>query len=102
MPSAGTMDFCFLPGGRGTRVDTHVYGGYRIPPFYDSLIAKLITKGTTRKEALMRMDRALHECLTDPVKTTAGFCQKVINSSGFKRGSYDTSFLNKFLKAKER
>ncbi|OPX29382.1 MAG: acetyl-CoA carboxylase biotin carboxylase subunit [Candidatus Omnitrophica bacterium 4484_171] len=99
MPSAGNIDFCYLPGGRNIRVDTHIYTGYRIPPFYDSLIAKVIAKGDNRRQALKTMDRALDEFLIEPIKTTVPFCKKVINDPDFKIGKYDTSFLNKFLES---
>jgi len=97
MPSAGNIDFCYLPGGRNIRVDTHIYTGYKIPPFYDSLIAKVIAKGNNRQQALKTMDRALDEFLIEPIKTTVPFCKKVINDPDFKIGNYNTSFLNKFL-----
>lgn len=86
MPSAGLIEFCYLPGGKDTRIDTHIYSGYKIPPFYDSLIAKLITKGKTREEALRKMNRALDEFLIEPIKTTVGFCKKVIDDPDFRRG----------------
>ncbi|MCP4653525.1 MAG: acetyl-CoA carboxylase biotin carboxylase subunit [Candidatus Omnitrophica bacterium] len=101
MPCPGTIEFCYIPGGPGVRVDTHIYSGYRIPPFYDSLIAKLITKGKTRKDALTKMSRALDEFLIEPVKTTVPFCRDVINDPDFKRGDYNTGFLEKFLDREE-
>ena len=97
IPCPGAINFCYVPGGRNVRVDTHIYSGYHIPPYYDSLIAKLITKADTRKEALKNMDRALSEFLIEPIKTTAPFCREVINNPDFKRGKYDTSFLDNFL-----
>ena len=97
MPSPGRIDFCYIPGGKDIRVDTHIYSGYTIPPFYDSLIAKVITKGQNRNEALIKMSRALGEFLIEPIKTTAGFCKEVINNPDFKRGKYHTGFLEKFL-----
>ncbi|MDD5070621.1 MAG: acetyl-CoA carboxylase biotin carboxylase subunit [Candidatus Omnitrophica bacterium] len=101
LPCPGTVEFCYIPGGKDVRVDTHLYSGYRVPPYYDSLIAKLITKGKTRKEVLTRMSRALDEFLIEPIKTTTSFCKKVINDPDFQRGNYDTSFLEKFLKQEE-
>ena len=102
MPSAGSIDFSYLPGGRNIRVDTHIYTGYKIPPFYDSLIAKIIAKGDNRQQALKTMDRALDELLIEPIKTTAPFCKKIINDPDFKKGKYNTSFLNKFLENEEK
>ena len=97
LPSAGTIDFCYLPGGKDVRIDTHIYSGYSIPPYYDSLVAKAITKGRNRKEALCIMNRVLDELRIEPIKTTAPFCKKVINDPDFQRGHYHTGFLNKFL-----
>ncbi|MCK4912580.1 MAG: acetyl-CoA carboxylase biotin carboxylase subunit [Candidatus Omnitrophica bacterium] len=99
MPSPGAINFCYIPGGKDVRVDTHIYSGYTIPPYYDSLIAKVITKGKTRAEALGKMNRALGEFLVEPIKTTAGFCKEVINNPDFKRGKYHTGFLEKFLES---
>jgi acetyl-CoA carboxylase, biotin carboxylase subunit len=99
LPSPGEINFCYFPGGKDVRVDTHIYSGYHIPPYYDSLIAKIITRAPTRAEALKKMDRALGEVLIEPVKTTTQFCKEVINDPDFKRGNYNTSFLDKFLQA---
>ena len=96
MPCPGAINFCYIPGGKDVRVDTHIYSGYNIPPYYDSLIAKVITKGQTRTEALKKMDRALSEFIVEPIKTTASFCRKVINNPDFKKGKYNTGFLEKF------
>jgi len=99
MPSPGVISFCYTPGGKDVRVDTHIYSGYTIPPYYDSLIAKVITKGDTRAEALKKMNRALGEFLVEPIKTTTGFCKEVINNRDFKNGKYHTGFLEKFLES---
>ncbi len=101
MPSIGPIDFCYVPGGKDIRVDTHIYGGYRIPPYYDSLVAKLIVHGKNRQEALAKMNRALDEFIIEPIKTTIPFCKKVINDPDFKRGNYHTGFLNKFISGEE-
>ena len=101
MPCPGEISFCYVPGGKNVRVDTHIYSGYHIPPYYDSLIAKVITKADTRKEALQKMDSALDEFLIEPTKTTISFCKEVINDPDFKRGQYNTGFLEKFLEAQE-
>jgi len=101
LPSPGMIDFCYIPGGKDVRVDTHIYSGYSIPPYYDSLIAKVITKADTREEALLKMDRALSEFLIEPIKTTIPFCKAVINDPDFRRGEYHTGFLEKFLGNRE-
>jgi acetyl-CoA carboxylase biotin carboxylase subunit len=101
LPCPGNIDFCYLPGGKDIRVDTHIYAGYKIPPYYDSLLAKLIAKGTNRRETLKKMRRALDEFLIEPIKTTVPFCKQVIDDPDFKRGVYNTGFLNKFLKTEE-
>jgi acetyl-CoA carboxylase biotin carboxylase subunit len=101
MPQPGMIDFCYIPGGKDVRVDTHIYSGYHIPPNYDSLIAKVITKGETRQETLKKMERALDEFLIEPIKTTAPFCKKIITNPEFKRGNYHTGFLEKFLEKEE-
>ena len=97
LPCPGTINFCYVPGGKDTRIDTHIYSGYHIPPYYDSLIAKVITKGANRKDALRKMDRALGEFLIEPIKTTIPLCKKVINNPDFKRGRYHTGFLEELL-----
>ncbi|MBU2102630.1 MAG: acetyl-CoA carboxylase biotin carboxylase subunit, partial [Candidatus Omnitrophica bacterium] len=101
MPSPGTIEFCYLPGGKDIRVDTHIYSGYRIPPYYDSLIAKIIATGSDRADALTKMARALDEVRIEPIKTTASFCKSVITNPDFKRGNYHTGFLEKFLAKEE-
>jgi len=101
LPCPGTINFCYLPGGKDVRVDTYIYSGYQIPPYYDSLIAKVIAKADTRPQALRKMNRALGEFLIEPIKTTIPFCRDVINDPDFKRGKYHTGFLDKFLKNTE-
>jgi len=101
LPSPGAINFCYIPGGKDVRVDTHIYSGYHIPPYYDSLIAKIITKANSRDDALKKMDRALEEFLIEPIKTTIPFCRNVINDPDFKRGRYHTGFLDKFLQKQE-
>lgn len=97
IPCPGTIEFCYIPGGKDIRVDTHIYSKYQIPAYYDSLIAKLITKGDSREDALKKMERALDEFIIEPIKTTIPFCKKVITDSDFKKGNYNTGFLEKFL-----
>jgi acetyl-CoA carboxylase, biotin carboxylase subunit len=97
MPSPGKIDFCYFPGGKDIRVDTHIYSGYHIPPYYDSLIAKIIAKGKNRKDAIKKMNRALMEFMIEPIKTTAQFCLKAINNSDFITGKYNTGFIKKIM-----
>lgn len=101
-PSPGKITALNLPGGPGVRVDTHVYSGYEISPFYDSLIAKLITYGRDRKEAIRIMQRALDEFLIEPVKTTVDFHKQVLNNSDFRRGFFSTHFIEEIFPDKER
>ena len=101
LPSAGKIDFCYFPGGKDIRVDTHIYSGYQIPPYYDSLLAKIIARGQTRSEAISKMERALDEIIIRPIKINSSFCKKIIRDLDFKKGNYSTTFLNKFLKKGE-
>lgn len=94
-PSAGTITDVHFPGGPGIRVDSHVYQGYRIPPFYDSLIAKIIAWAPTRAEAIARMKRALEETVVDGVKTTIPFHLKVLDNAFYQRGAVYTNFIEK-------
>ena len=100
-PSPGKITSLFVPGGRGVRVDSHVYPGYSIPPYYDSMIAKLISYGRNRKEAIDIMLRALDEFVVEPVKTTIEFHKKVLNDSDFQRGDISTHYVEKFYPKKE-
>ncbi|MGL4610554.1 MAG: acetyl-CoA carboxylase biotin carboxylase subunit [Trueperaceae bacterium] len=92
-PSAGLVTDVHWPGGPGIRVDSHVYTGYRIPPFYDSMIAKLIAWAPTRDECIARMQRALEETVIEGVKTTIPFHLKVLDNAFFKRGAVYTNFI---------
>tara|TARA_A100001037_G_scaffold267529_1_gene260437 strand:- start:17 stop:1351 length:1335 start_codon:yes stop_codon:yes gene_type:complete len=96
MPNPGRILNLHLPGGHGVRVDTHVYSGYVIPPYYDSMIAKLITTAQTREEAITKMQRALDEFLIEGVKTTIPFHQKVMRNPKFLSGKYTTKFMDTF------
>ncbi len=98
MPSPGMVQTYHVPGGPGVRVDSHVYEEYVIPPFYDSMIAKLIVTGEDREEAIRRMDRALGEFVIEGVATTIPFHQKVIRSEEFRRGDFGTGFVENFWK----
>lgn len=96
MPSPGTIESIQFPGGPGVRVDTHIYSGYKIPPFYDSLIAKLVTHGKNRAEAIARMKRALSEFSITGIKTTIPFHKKIVEDERYLRGEVYTDFLNSF------
>ncbi len=94
-PSPGELTSFHLPGGFGIRCDTHCYAGYRIPPYYDSLIAKLIVYAPTRAEAIQKMAGALEEFTVEGVQTTIPFHRRVMRNEVFKSGIYDTGFLEK-------
>ncbi|HEU0014016.1 MAG TPA: carbamoyl phosphate synthase, partial [Longimicrobium sp.] len=96
-PSPGTVTVFHAPGGPGVRVDTHVYGGYRVPQFYDSLLAKVIVHATTRDEAIARMRRALQETVIEGVHTTIPFLQQVMDNPDFIAGQVDTKFLERWM-----
>ena len=93
MPCPGLITNVYKPGGHGIRVDTHVYTGYTIPPYYDSMIAKLITVAQTREEAISKMRRALSEFVIEGIKTTIPFHKKLMNNEKFKMGDYTTKFM---------
>ncbi len=93
-PSPGKITSFHSPKGHGVRVDTHVYAGYTIPPYYDSMIAKIITRARTRDEAILKMERALDEFVIEGVKTTVPFHQKLMRNEQFRKGDFHTGFLN--------
>lgn len=93
-PSPGKILSFHSPKGHGVRVDTHVYAGYSIPPYYDSMIAKLIVRAQTRAEAITKMERALDEFIVEGVKTTVPFHQKLMKNKDFRAGNFHTGFLN--------
>ncbi|NIR51979.1 acetyl-CoA carboxylase biotin carboxylase subunit, partial [candidate division KSB1 bacterium] len=95
-PSPGKMTSFHVPGGPGVRVDTHAYADYVIPPFYDSLIAKIITHGKDRTEALVRMSRCLEEFVVEGIHTTIPFHQMVLEDHDFIEGNFDTKFAERF------
>ena len=101
MPSPGKINMLDLPGGRGVRIDTHAYQGYEIPPYYDSMIAKLIVYGKDRSEAITICRRALDEFIIEPIKTTIPFHKKVMNNPLFIRGRYSTDFVEKLFEKGE-
>ncbi|HUF61937.1 MAG TPA: acetyl-CoA carboxylase biotin carboxylase subunit [Verrucomicrobiales bacterium] len=96
-PSPGRIDLYYAPGGRGVRVDTHIYSGYEVPPFYDSMIAKLIVTGATRDIAIARMRRAINEFLIRGIKTSIPFQDSILKSFDFKNGSYYVGWVEQFL-----
>jgi len=102
MPSPGTIDLWYAPGGKGVRVDTHVYSGYTVPPHYDSMIAKLIVTGATRQIAIARMKRALGEFMIRGIKTTIPFQQEIIAHPDFAAGTYDIGWVARFLEEREQ
>ncbi len=95
MPSPGVIDSLFIPGGPGVRVDTAVYQGYEITPYYDSMIAKLIVHGKDREEAIAKMKWALAEFIVDGVSTNIDFHLKLIRTEAFEKGDYDNGYLNR-------
>ena len=98
-PSPGKIEMFHAPGGLGVRVDSALYAGYRVPPHYDSLIAKLITYGKTREEAIARMRRALTEFVITGVKTTIPLHQRILENPAFQAGDYTIHWLEKFVSA---
>ena len=96
MPSPGIITNFHAPGGHGIRIDTHAYTNYMIPPFYDSMIAKVITVAQTREEAIAKMERALEEFIIEGIKTTIPFHQKLMKDEKFQKGNYTTKFMETF------
>lgn len=95
-PSPGTITVLHKPGGHGVRVDSHIYAGYKIPPNYDSMVAKLIVKANTREEAITKMHRALNEFIIDGVKTTIPLQIKLMENEDFRSGNFTTKFMETF------
>ena len=95
-PSPGRISVLHTPGGHGIRVDSHVYAGYTIPPFYDSMIAKIIAVARTRDEAINTMSRALSEYVIEGVKTTIPFHQQLMKNEDFRKGNFTTKFMDTF------
>ena len=96
-PSPGTVKNYVAPGGMHVRVDSGLYGGYRVPPYYDSLIAKLVVYGSTRERCIMRLRRALEEFLVEGMKTTIPLHQQIVRDEAFLRGEYTIKWLEKWL-----
>lgn len=95
-PSPGKITSFHSPKGHGVRVDTHVYSSYSIPPYYDSMIAKLICRAQTREECIKKMQRALDEFIVEGVKTTVPFHKRLMKDEGFRSGNFHTGFLESF------
>ncbi|MDP9018615.1 MAG: acetyl-CoA carboxylase biotin carboxylase subunit, partial [Candidatus Eremiobacteraeota bacterium] len=97
-PAAGTLTSVVFPGGPGIRVDTHVHGGAQIPPFYDSMLAKIVAFADTREHAIARMERALRETVIEGVSTTIQQCLEILATEQFRAGTYDIGFLPSLLR----
>ncbi|KEH99362.1 acetyl-CoA carboxylase [Clostridium botulinum C/D str. BKT12695] len=95
MPSPGTINITCIPGGSGVRIDSALYQGYKMPPNYDSMIAKLIVHGKDRNEAISKMKRALGEFILDGIDTNISFQFEILNNESFQEGTYNTGFINK-------
>lgn len=98
-PNVGTIQTYVAPGGPGIRVDSHLYAGYSVPPYYDSLLGKIIAWGQNRDEAIARMDRALAETVITGVAHTIPFLRSVMSDPGFQRGEVDTGFIPRLLES---
>ena len=97
IPCPGRISAFHVPGGPGIRVDTHVYSGYEVPPYYDSMLAKLLAFGADRTEAIARMKRALSEFVIEGVKTTAPFHLRLIENEDFLKGNVHTGLVESIL-----
>ena len=97
LPSPGKVNRFHSPGGLGIRVDSHIYSGYEVPPFYDSLIAKLVTYGNSRKEALIKMKNALDEILIEGINTNIPLHQDLVNDIEFQKGCVSIHYLEQKL-----
>ena len=96
-PSAGQIESLYLPGGLGVRIDTHIYAGYEVSPFYDPMIAKLIVWAPDRTTAIARMSRCLHEFEITGISTNVGLQQRILNNAFFRRGDLSTDFIQRRL-----
>ena len=101
MPSPGTVESYHAPGGFGVRLDTHLYQGYELPIYYDSLVAKLVSFALTREEAIDVMKRCLAEYIIEPLKTTIPLYSQVMDEQDFRDGNFDTSYIERFLPEEE-
>ena len=96
-PSPGTIGLLHVPSGMGVRFDSFIYTGYKIPPFYDSMIGKVIVHANSRGEAIVKMRATLEELVIDGVKTNQDFCYMILNNSDYIKGSFDTGFIVKAI-----
>jgi acetyl-CoA carboxylase biotin carboxylase subunit len=101
-PSVGTIETYVAPGGPGVRVDSHLYAGYSVPPYYDSLLGKIITWGRDREEATARMERALTETVITGVPQTVSFLRSIVAGDAFRAATYDTGFISHFVESQSR
>ena len=99
-PSPGTISYLALPGGPGVRVDTHIYGGYTVPPYYDSLLAKVLVFGNDREEALLRGRRALDMMKVEGLKTSISLHREILDDPDFIAGNFNTGFMENFLRVR--
>lgn len=97
MPSPGEVSFLDVPGGPGVRVDSAIYQGYKIPPFYDSMVGKLVVWALTRDEAISRARRALREYRLEGIKTTIPLHLRLLEDDAFRSGGYHTGYLEELL-----
>jgi acetyl-CoA carboxylase biotin carboxylase subunit len=97
MPSPGPIRLWHAPGGPGIRIDSHIYSGYNVPPYYDSLIGKLIAYGDTRETAIARMKNALAEMVIEGIKTNVALHQEICNHAAFQKGGTDIHYLERRL-----
>lgn len=97
IPSPGTIDFLHMPGGNGIRIDSHIYQGYTVPPYYDSMIAKIISFGDTRMDAIVRMRNALSEMLVSGIKTNISLHLQLLNHPAFIQADFDIHFIERLL-----
>ena len=96
-PCPGVIRTFHPPGGPGVRLDTHVYAGYKVPPNYDSLLAKLIVSGNTRDEAIVRARHVLDQFIIEGIPTTIPFLRKIVDDDAFVRGELDTGFVARMM-----
>ena len=97
MPSPGLITLYHAPGGPGVRIDSHIYSGYKVPPYYDSMIGKLITHGADRKAAIARMKNALTEIVIEGIRTNVPLHQEIFQHAAFQQGGTDIHYLEKRL-----
>ena len=100
-PGPGDITTFHPPGGPGVRLDTHIYTGYRVPPYYDSLLGKLIVSANTREEAILRARHALDHFIIEGVPTTIGFLRRIVDDADFVAGDVDTGFVARMLEAEK-